>query len=265
MKVIALTAMACLFFSLPACTNETVTSSSETSQPPAVKPAGSREPVLVELYTSEGCSNCPPADAQLAFLETTQPVQSADVITLGFHVDYFDQRGWKDENSSPSSTYRQNGYASRMKLDSVYTPQMIVDGKVQFVGSDARRASEVITEAAVPVKGRANLLVKEAGVEVYFEDLPRHDAGTVFLAVAEDDIVTNVKAGGNSGKTLKHISVVRAFGEIGTLTPAQSVFKAAVNDIKFDPKWKKENLKYVAFVQENISGRVIGVGRAQAK
>lgn len=263
MKATVFAALACLFFSLPACTGETVSKSSANS--PAAKPPGTREPVLVELYTSEGCSNCPPADAQLAFLETTQPVQGAEVITLGFHVDYFDQRGWKDENASPSSTHRQNGYVKRMNLDSAYTPQMIVDGKMQFVGSDARRANEAITQAAMPVKGKADLLVKDAGVEIHFENIPKHDAGTVYLAVAEDKIVTKVKAGGNSGKTLSHISVVRAFGEIGTLTADQSTFEAAVNEIKFDTKWKKENLKYVAFVQENTSGRVIAAGRVKAK
>ena len=261
MKAMALSVLLFLSLLVQGCTTETA--SSNIAAPS--KPPGTREPVLVELFTSEGCSNCPPADAQLAFLETNQPVQGADVVTLGFHVDYFDERGWKDENGSPSSTYRQSSYSKRMALKSVYTPQMIVDGRTEFVGSNARRAHDAITEAALPIKGKAELLVKDSGVEVSFDNIPKHDGSTVYLAVAEDNIVTKVKAGGNNGKTLNHISVVRAFGEIGKITPTQSNFQATIKDIIFDAKWKKNDLKYVAFVQENTGGRVIAVGRAEVK
>src|SRR5687767_13979514 len=101
MKSIALAALVILFFLLSCNTGTKSNNTAASSKPPRF-----REPVLLELFTSEGCSNCPPADAQLALLETNPPVQGADVITLGFHVDYFDERGWKDQNGSPSSTHR---------------------------------------------------------------------------------------------------------------------------------------------------------------
>ncbi|MEO7673438.1 MAG: DUF1223 domain-containing protein [Pyrinomonadaceae bacterium] len=223
-----------------------------------------REPVLVELFTSEGCGNCPPADAQLAFLDASQPVQGAEVITLGFHVDYFNDRGWKDEFSSPAFTERQNKYASRLKLDSIYTPQMIVDGQKQFIGSSGAQAADVIAKAAVPFKTVVDVQLNDKRIEIDVQNISKHEAATVYLAATEDNIVSIVKAGNNNGKTLKHSSVVRGLAEIATLSPTQSGMKTSV-DIQLDPKWKKESLRYVVFVQENESGQVIAAGRTKTK
>jgi hypothetical protein len=256
-----------LFFfclALVGCSGESTANTTSASPAPQAKPPGTRELVLVELFTSEGCGNCPPADAQLAFLDTAQPVQGADVITLGFHVDYFNDRGWKDEYSSPVFTARQNKYSKRLKLDSIYTPQMIVDGQKQFIGSNGGQAADVIAKAAVPVKGNVDVEVNEKRVEINVQNISKHEAATIYLAATEDNIVSNVKAGNNNGKTLKHSSVVRGMAEIATLTATQSGIKTSV-DIKLDPKWKKENTRYVVFVQENESGRVIAVGRTKTK
>ena len=246
------------------CSGENNANTTSASPTPQAKPLGSREPVLVELFTSEGCGNCPPADAQLAFLDTTQPVQGAEVITLGFHVDYFNDRGWKDEYSSPVFTARQNKYSKRLKLDSIYTPQMIVDGQKQFIGSNGAQAADFIAKAAVPVKGTVDVELNEKRVEINVQNISKHEAATVYLVATEDNIVSNVKAGNNNGKTLKHSSVVRGLAEIATLASTQSGIKTSV-DIKLDPKWKKENIRYVVFVQENERGRVIAVGRTKKK
>ena len=265
MRSIAVLLLFCFCLAFAGCSGEDASSNKQAASPaPPVKPAGTREPVLVELFTSEGCGNCPPADAELALLDTEQPVSGAEVITLGFHVDYFNDRGWKDEFSAPLFTERQNKYARLWKLDSVYTPQMIVDGQKQFVGSDARQAEDVITKAAVPPKANVEVELNGKRVEINVQNISKHEAATVYLAAAEDNIVTNVKAGNNNGKTLKHTSVVRALAEIATLTSNQSGMKTSV-DIKPDPKWKKENTRYVVFVQENESGRVIAAGRTKSK
>src|SRR5215204_4808968 len=128
--------------------------------------AGNRPAVLVELFTSEGCSSCPPADRNLTFLEKQQPVTKADVITLAFHVDYWDRLGWKDRFSSPLYSRRQEIYAQALKLDSNYTPQMIVDGRREFVGSDSGRASKEIEEAIETPKAKIDITAEGSQLKV---------------------------------------------------------------------------------------------------
>lgn len=262
MKFVKIVLVATLSMAFAACLvqrAENVTPETSESSPP--DPVAARQPVLVELFTSEGCSSCPPADRQLAFLENSQPVAGADIITLAFHVDYWNRLGWTDKYSSPQFSERQNSYVQLMGLDSSYTPQMVVDGQLQFVGSDGGRAGEAIAKAAAAAKSAVGVTIGTNNVEISIPEIKVDGSAKVFLAVAEDGIVTEVKSGENGGRKLPHISIVRKLEVVGRVGESESSFKATVK-LPSDPGWKTENLKYVVFVQEDGIGKVVAVGKA---
>lgn len=221
-----------------------------------------RQPVLVELFTSEGCSSCPPADKQLAFLEKDQPVAHAEIITLAFHVDYWNRLGWVDRYSSPQFSERQNRYVRMMGLSSSYTPQMVVDGQFEFVGSDPGRANVAIAKSAKETKAGVDAKMSASTIDLSVGDLKQHRAATVYLATAEDGIVTQVKGGENGGRKLPHVSVVRQLDVIGQVPDSASGFEASVK-VPVGSDWKIENLKYVVLVQEDATGKILAVGKAR--
>lgn len=222
--------------------------------------AKNKQPVLVELFTSQGCSSCPPADRVLTQLETEQPNPDAEIITLSLHVDYWDRIGWKDPFSSALFSQRQAVYGQALKLSSNYTPQMVVDGQKEFVGSSMENARKAIADSAEIVKAAVELQSAENNLKVKISDIPKHENSTVFLAIAEDNLSSNVTRGENTGKKLAHTSVVRELKSIGLVTAEQNSF-AAETAVQIQPEWKKENLKFVVFVQENGSRKILGVNR----
>jgi hypothetical protein len=220
-----------------------------------------RNPVLVELFTSEGCSSCPPADRNLAFLQKEQPVANADIVTLAFHVDYWDRLGWKDRFSSALFTKRQDVYASKMGSE-IYTPQMIVDGQTEFVGSDSAKASDAIGKAASSGKVPVDLASTGEGVRITIRNLPQHEEAVVFLAIVEDNISSRIGGGENSGKTIEHVAVVRELMPVGNITPDKSDFEMAV-DSGQPADSNIQNLRFVAFIQEKVSHRILGIGKGK--
>ncbi|HTK37556.1 MAG TPA: DUF1223 domain-containing protein [Pyrinomonadaceae bacterium] len=217
-----------------------------------------RQPVLVELFTSEGCSSCPPADRNTAFLENNQPVPTADIITLAFHVDYWDGPEWKDEFSSSIYSQRQNDYGEVFKLDAIYTPEMVVDGQSEFVGSDSGKATKAIAAAASVTKGTIAISPDQDKFKIAVSALGKHGDATAYLAVAEDNIKSNVRGGENAGSSFVHMSVVREFDTLGKIgADADNV--AFQTQLSKNKDWQAENLKYVAFVQENSTRKILAV------
>jgi hypothetical protein len=222
----------------------------------ASAPTQSRVPVVVELFTSEGCSSCPPADRALKFLSEQQPVSTAEIIPLAFHVDYWDNLGWKDKFSSAVYSRRQELYVSRFGLTSSYTPEMVVDGQSEFVGNDTGKASKKISEAASDQKGDVLLSVKGDTVSVSVSGLPEHHPSTVFLAISEDGITSIVKGGENGGQTFNHSSVVRSLTTVGLVEKDNNSFESKTS-IPVIADLKPENSRLVVFVQDNTSRKII--------
>lgn len=213
-------------------------------------------PVLVELFTSEGCSSCPPADLLLARLEKEQPVPGAVAIVLSQHVDYWDQLGWRDPYSSAQSTRRQSIYAGRFNAQGNYTPQMVVDGKVEFVGSDTRRALTAIAEAAKkPKRGvRLTSVEKKSGAwTVHVEVDPGPADADIMLALVEPNATTQVLRGENGWHALPHVAIVR------TLIPAGAVAKGSAFNQDIVLKTTAPHQRAVVFVQTKNQGPVLGV------
>jgi len=226
-------------------------------------------PVLIELFTSEGCSSCPPADELLAALVAEQPVPKVEIIPLAFHVDYWNELGWPDRFSSAEYTRRQSTYAERMRLDGPYTPQLVVDGAKQTIGHDRNAALQLIRESAAAPKIGVTLDVaadradaRRASVQITVA--PPDGAGEkcdVLLAVTEDGLATDVKRGENAKRRLTHVAVVRSFDRIGSFDGGKAFTKS--RRIELDDDWRRDALKVILFVQERDSGRVIGAATRQ--
>ena len=231
--------------------------------------ADAREPVVVELFTSEGCSSCPPADALLAALDTRQPFGSAEIIAIEEHVTYWDEQGWKDPFSSSSWTTRQYDYAGPLHNGNPYTPQMVVDGTAGFVGSGGIKARQEIEKAAATRKAKVeisevspiqnNSVALKISVEKLLSAAPK-DTAEVILAVTESGLHSSVKGGENVGKELQHSPVLRELKVIGVVGKNGQEGFAAQPVVKLDSKWNAGNLRAVVFVQERKSRRILAAG-----
>jgi hypothetical protein len=246
-----------------------------SAQNPPAKPS---VPVVIELFTSEGCSSCPPADEVLSMLVREQPVRGVQIIGLGEHVDYWDRLGWRDQFSSALVTARQNEYAQRaFHADSIYTPQLIVNGETQVVGSDAKKVKQAIAKAAerpasvtlaltFPNGSSSNATATDgkrpAQIPVQLQATVASGAKLdepidVLVAVTEEGLGSHVLRGENRGLDLRHGSVLRTLEPVGTLAVKDSSW-SATHAVAVGKDWNPRQIRLVAIAQAQNSRRIVG-------
>jgi hypothetical protein len=240
---------------------------SRGAQPTARDNSGATETVVVELFTSEGCSSCPPADELLKQLSEQQPLDGVEVVGLEEHVDYWNHLGWTDPFSSSEFSQRQSDYARVFGNDGVYTPQMIVDGERELVGSRSLSAREAIHKAAslrkfvISIEPAASANPHEAVLQLRIENpngvSPRGGL-ELWAAVTEKNLQSDVKGGENSGEVLRHGPVVRSLEKLSVPTNAAG-YQTQIR-LPLGPQWKPENLAAVVFLAEEGSQRIVGAG-----
>jgi len=226
-----------------------------------------RSVVVAELFTSEGCSSCPPADDVLSRL-AAQPVSNVEVLALGEHVDYWDRLGWRDPFSSSAYSSRQSNYDARVfHRNEAYTPQLVIDGRFEHVESDVHGIQRAIAQAATAPKAVVNVGVRRAhdrelAVDVHVDVPPALtllESTDLLVAVAEDNLPTEVRRGENRGRTLRHSAVVRSLMPVGTLPLHDRTWSTSAS-VVLESEWTPANLRIVGFLQERESRRIVGAG-----
>lgn len=220
-------------------------------------------PVLVELFTSEGCSSCPPADLFLQKLDG-QPVSGAELIVLSEHVDYWDHDGWKDPYSSTQVTNRQTEYGQRLDLDSVYTPQILVDGVRQASGNDIGAVGKAIQDSLqdgkVPIRVSGNVVDgKHLHINVQADELDKQvksKSAEIFLVLALNHAESQVRRGENANRHLTHTAVVKKLVKLGKVEAGKNFSRDV--DLGLDSGADPANLRIIAFLQDRGSGRIVG-------
>jgi hypothetical protein len=223
-------------------------------------------PILVELFTSEGCSSCPPADALLEKMDAMQPVPGTQLIVLSEHVDYWNHDGWTDPYSSASITDRQSAYVRVLRLNSPYTPQFLVDGTEELQAHNNQQVVQLLQKAASAPKIPMRLasLSVEPGNPAIVQGRVESDVSSekhkadVFVAIALDHAESQVARGENSGRHLSHVAVLTELTKVGKLEPGKSLGQDFRIKLKL-PGPAPMNLRIVAFAQESGPGKVIGV------
>ena len=219
--------------------------------------------VLLELFTSEGCSGCPPADAFLKALDDAGHVDDVEIIAIEEHVDYWNRLGWTDPFSSHNWTERQERYARSFRHDGVYTPQLVVNGRSEVVLSSAREARPQIIEASKGPMAELDLSLasrssQSAEVTISVENIPPEaHAAQLWLAVTERGLASNVLRGENEGRNLRHAAVLRSLTHVRAQHAGAGSAKAT-NQVALDSSWKRENLRFVVFLQEPKTLHIFG-------
>lgn len=255
---LALLVLTLFFIFLGVAHSRSLASSSGTATP-------AHRAVVVELFTSEGCSSCPPADTFLKNLSEQQSIPDVEVIALEEHVDYWDHLGWKDPFSSNEFTLRQTDYSHILPNGGVYTPQMIVDGQVVAVGNHSGEIEQAIQKAASQPKAEIQLTSAadstrdKTSYDIKITNLaalPQGQEFELWIALTEKALQNDVKAGENSGSRLQHAAVVRFMRKVDSFRGPDDHLSHTT--IKVQKSWQRENLAVVAFGVEKKSHKIIG-------
>ncbi|MEU4477589.1 DUF1223 domain-containing protein [Micromonospora sp. NPDC023966] len=230
-----------------------MTDPSPTGSPP---PSGNGGFAVVELFTSQGCESCPPAEEVLTEIERDARKRGEPVFALAFHVDYWDHLGWPDPYAAGAYTARQEAYARAFGTGHLYTPQMVVNGTTEFVGSDRRRAGEAIASAlSAGATTPLALSVGDAGdghVVVDYQAERPPARGMLHVAVVERGLENDVPRGENAGRRLRQDNVVRAFTSVGLGAEQGRV------DLAVPPDLDSRHASVVGYVQQEGERAVVG-------
>ncbi len=214
---------------------------------------------VIELFTSEGCSSCPPADELVAKIQ--KETNGQPVYILAFHVDYWNHLGWKDVFSNADYSKRQRQYASWLNLQSVYTPQIVVNGKMEFVGSEEGTLRNAI-KSSLQKTPSVQLTINDVKITQGQVNMQYHTAGAVgkntalVLSIVQKSAQSKVQSGENAGHTLSHVQIVRKLQSM----PLNSNNNGTAN-ILLPPNQNIHNLVLVAFLQKQSNGEIISAAK----
>jgi len=228
-------------------------------------------PVFVELFTSEGCSSCPPADEFLARLNREQPLNGVTIIGVEEHVDYWNHDGWVDPYSSPEWTARQVAYVDRLKENTAYTPQAIISGERSVVGARERDILQAIQQSAQQPRVDIDATLESPSddgalkMRVRAGKLPSvpDDTVEIWLAIAEKDVGQRVSKGENAGRELRHSAVLRSLKKLGVAKGNSDISFEGSSQFKLNRDWNSQNIEAIAFAQQKRSKLVLGVAVAK--
>jgi len=262
------------FLSIPALVLAGAGSTGAVAEPSGPPTAGDESggPVVLELFTSQGCSTCPPADRLLS--ELVRDGSAGQVIPLAFHVDYWDRLGWSDRFASSAWSKRQQGYAHALSGDRVATPQLVIDGRAECVGSKRDEVLRKVAAArAQPPAAAVGLAVDASGrggarsrlrVKVSVRMLQQTSSRDLdlWVALTQSGFVTEVKGGENASATLHDDFVVRRLDKALTVRGRAGAQRDKDLDVDVDPSWPLADLAVVAFAQDPSSLSIVGAARS---
>ncbi len=209
---------------------------------------------VVELFTSEGCSSCPPADRLIAQIQ--KETINQPVYIMAFHVDYWDRLGWKDKFSSSAFSARQSQYSRWLGLKGVYTPQIVVNGKKQFVGSNEKALRAAIKPSVETVVNTELILNdlqfanNKLSLKYLIKNFNSKNNTSLIVALVEKTATTKILSGENEGRTINHINVVRSLQKVQADKTNGMVFFSLPKSVSF------KNIEVIAFLQNNANGEI---------